>query len=683
MSIDSGDHRRRARDIWRHFPRALSYVKPHKLLATGSVVVTALGALAGLLAPWPLAILVDSVLGDHPVPSIVQPLVGDWSKQALLVAVVMAGLAIALFQHGFGVLGEYLNTRLDLGMVLEFRSELFQHAQGLPLAMHDRWRTGNFVNTINYLAHSLGSIVLAVPPVAQSLITLLGMFVIAFGIHEQLALLAASVAPFVYLSVTHYGRDIAPQVRVVQGMEGQSLSIVHEAMSMIRVILGFGRERHEFGRFRRQAEDAVRARVKLTIRQNTFNFGIAMMTAVGTALVLGYGALAVLRGELTVGVLLVLLSYVDNIYAPLTEITSTMGSVQEDLVRFELAGALLKHDVGIKEDPQAVELDECSGHVVYEGVSFVHEGRRHTLRDISFEARPGQTVAVIGPTGAGKSTLVSLLLRFYDPDQGSIRLDGTDIRKLTVRSLRRHMSVVLQEPLLFSGTVEENIRYGRLEASMEEVVEAATASNAHEFISGLPQKYRTVLGERGAILSIGERQRITIARAFVKRAPLLILDEPTSSVDSKTEDVILEALHRLMEGRTTFMIAHRLSTVRHADLILVLHQGRLVETGSHDALMDRRGLYRQMYEAQTQPAELLRAAAPTDGWQTITARAKELLSDDHGIRSEAERILHAMDTTKVREWTRRTMLQGGEEDVVLATRVSQLLDLGDPIAERA
>jgi ABC-type multidrug transport system fused ATPase/permease subunit len=470
---------------------------------------------------------------------------------------------------------------------------------------------------------------------------------------------------------------------VVQNMEGQSLSIVHEAMSMIRVILGFGRERYEFGRFHRQAETAIGARIKLTIRQSTFNFGIGIMTAVGTALVLGYGALAVLRGELTIGVLLVLLSYVENIYSPLTEITSTMGSVQEDLVRFELAGKLLEHDVGIKEDPFAQEIDECAGHVAYESVSFAHEGRRHTLEDISFQAFPDRKVAVVGPTGAGKSTLVSLLLRFYDPDRGAIRLDGTDIRKLTVRSLRRQMSVVLQEPLLFSGTVEENIRYGRLDATDEEVVQAAKAANAHEFITGLPQKYGTVLGERGAILSIGERQRITIARAFVKRAPILILDEPTSSVDSKTEDVILEALHRLMAGRTTFMIAHRLSTVRHADLILVLHQGRLVEVGSHSTLMDRGGLYSQMYEAQTKPAVVIPTAAPSDGWQTIAARARDLLSDDHGIRSEAERILQAMDTTKVREWTRRTMLQGGEEDVVLATRVSQLFGFGDPIGERA
>jgi ABC-type multidrug transport system fused ATPase/permease subunit len=365
------------------------------------------------------------------------------------------------------------------------------------------------------------------------------------------------------------------------------------------VIVAFGREDHEYGRFRSQGERANDARLRVTVRQELFALAVNVTSAVGTALVLGYGAHLVLQHRLTVGELLIVLAYIASIYKPLEAISGTIGMLQEGFINLQIAFDLLERDPDVRDAPGARAIRRTDGRVRFEHVSFHYPGRVSTLSDISFEAEPGQTIAIVGPTGAGKSTLVSLLPRFYDAQDGRILLDDTEITTIALRSLREQISVVLQEPLLFSSTVADNIRYGRLDASMDDIVAAAKAANAHEFISMLPQQYDTALGERGAQLSGGERQRIAVARAFLKNAPILILDEPTSSIDSKTEAVILDALERLMVGRTTFLVAHRLSTLRRVDSILVIDHGRLVEQGTHEELLRCGGLYRQLYDMQT------------------------------------------------------------------------------------
>jgi ABC-type multidrug transport system fused ATPase/permease subunit len=385
-------------------------------------------------------------------------------------------------------------------------------------------------------------------------------------------------------------------------MEGESLSIIHEALSMLRVIVAFGREDHEHRRFRTQGEKTIKGRIRVTVWQTLFSLVVNMTTAAGTALVLGVGAALVVDGALTVGQLLVVMAYIALVYHPLETISTTLGSLQDQVISVRMAFKILDTEPEIRDAPDAVAIDRARGRVAFEGVNFHYQGRTDTLRDISFEAEPGQVVAIVGPTGAGKTTLMSLIPRFYDRQQGRILLDGTDTRKLTLKSLRAQISVVLQEPLLFSGTIAENIRYGRLEASQDEVIAAARAANAHDFVTRLPKQYDTELGERGVQLSGGERQRIAVARAFLRDAPILILDEPTSSIDSKTEAVILDALDRLMVGRTTFMIAHRLSTVRRADQILVIDRGRLVERGTHPELLRRGGLYKQLHDLQTKAA---------------------------------------------------------------------------------
>jgi ATP-binding cassette subfamily B protein len=538
------------------------------------------------------------VLGDGQLPGPFEewiPHRGGWR----IAFVVTLGLLVPLAIHGVGAIGSYVNTKLEMRMVLEFRSTLFRHVQQLSFAYHDERRTGEFLGRINQQAGSVGNVTVAILPLLQSALTLIGMFVVAFRLNPPVALVALSIVPFIYLSSGYYGTRIGPEVRQVKRMEILSIHIVHEAVQMLRVIVAFNREDLEYQKFRRQGEEAVDARVRLTRRQLAFALVVNLITAGGTAAVIGVGAWQVQSGQLTVGELLVFLSYISAVYTPLQTISSKVNTIQEQLISFELAMELLETQPDVVDRPDAVAIEDADGRIAFDDVSFAYVGRDHTLSGITFEVEPGQRVAIVGPTGAGKSTLAGLLPRFYDPAGGRIVLDGFDLRELTLASLRAQMSVVLQEPLLFQATIWDNIGYGRLDASKDEIRDAARAAGAHDFIKELPKRYGTKLGERGAKLSGGERQRIAVARAFLKDAPILILDEPTSSIDSRTEAVVLEALDRLMVGRTTFMIAHRLSTIRHADQIVVLDRGRIEEHGTHDELIRSRGLYQMLWTAQT------------------------------------------------------------------------------------
>jgi ATP-binding cassette subfamily B protein/subfamily B ATP-binding cassette protein MsbA len=586
---------------WLHFLRAIRFLRPYRTQAVYSVILLILGALVSLLLPWPLKWIIDSVLGDQPLPRVLQGLVGSPADNPGRALFLLAGLGFlfVLVQNGITVVSSYVNTTIDQGMTLDVRSGLFLHIQSLSMVTHDQRRSGMMIYVVNSLCDAVPRVIMAVPPLAQSFFTLIGMFVVVLLIDSTMALVAMTIVPFLYYSVGFYAKRIQPRLMAVKMMEGESLSIVHEAMSMIKVIVAFCREAFEYRKFRTQAEKAINARIKLTVIQTLFSLGVNTITALGTAIVLGVGAYRVVEGRITAGQLLVVLAYIAAIYQPLQTISATIGALQDSLVNLRMLYGMFDVKPEVIERQGAVSVGRVAGAVTYRDVHFHYTGRQDTLADINLDVKPGQVVAIVGPTGAGKTTLVSMLPRFYDIVSGRILIDGRDIRQFTLKSLREQISVVLQEPLLFSGTIMDNIRYGRLQATTEEVVAAARAANAHEFIVGLPLGYNTELGERGAMLSGGERQRISVARAFLKNAPILILDEPTSSIDSKTEAVILDALDRLMVGRTTFMIAHRLSTIRHADLILVMDHGRIVEQGSHSNLLARGGLYRQLHEMQT------------------------------------------------------------------------------------
>ena len=612
-------------------PRVLHYLRPYSRLATLSAVLIVVGALVGLLAPWPLKIVNDHVLGNAPLPPTLQRLLGPLagSPATLMLTAVLAGFGITLLVNALSVFDSFINTRTEQNMVLDFRSDLFEHAQRLSMAFHDQRRAGGLIYAINFQADGAARLVMAVPPLAQSAITLVGMFWIVFHIDRGLALLSLTVVPFLYYSVGHYATHIQGRLQRVKQMEAESLSIIHEAVSMLRVIVAFGREGYEHRRFREQAKQAVDERVSVTVRQTLFSLAVNTTTAAGTALVLWFGAYRAMQGKLTPGELVVVLSYIAAVYQPLEAISTTIGSLQDVFITLRGAFNLLDVEPDIEDAPGAVDVGRAKGRVTFKHVHFRYSKRSATLTDISFDARPGQVVAVVGPTGAGKSTLVSLIPRFYAPKRGQILLDRRDVTEITLASLRRQISMVLQEPLLFSGTISDNIRYGRLEATDDEIVEAARAANAHEFIERLPDRYDTLIGERGVNLSGGERQRISVARAFLKDAPILILDEPTSSIDSRTEAVILDALDRLMVGRTTFMIAHRLSTVRRADLILVLDHGRVIEQGRHEDLLAAGGLYRQLHDMQSNERPQRHGAAALEKTET-PADVIPLGTDDTG-----------------------------------------------------
>ena len=578
------------REYWRYFAVTFPYLRRRKAMVAAMVGLMIVSSVAALADPWPLALLVDDVLGSHAPPGFVVGLVGR-SRTHLLVFAVVAGLAITFVIHAISVASEYITTKLDQNVALDFRSDLYAHCQRLSQAFHDDTTTGDSMYRINFEAKAVGQMSVALPPLAQSVLTLIGMFVIALRIDATLALMSLVAVPFVSYSTSYYGRHIEPRLIHVRGLESKSLTIVNDTFNMLRVICAFNREGHEHRLFRQQGQDAVDARVNITVRQTLFSMVVALSTAAGIALTLGFGARDVLRHRLTTGELLVMLAYIHSIYQPLATISSTMAHFQESLIGIRYAQDLLEVHPDVVDLPGAVPLGRARGDIELRDVHYAYRGRDAALRSVSFRVGAGEVIGIVGPTGAGKSTLVSLLPRFLDPSEGAVLLDGHDVRTLTIASVRDQVSLVQQEALLFPRSIGENIRYGRLDATDEEVMEAARAANAHDFIAALPEGYATVLGERGAKISGGERQRIAMARAFLKDAPVLILDEPTSSIDSRTEATILDSLERLMEGRTTIIVAHRLSTLRRADRIIVLNGGEVVEEGSHASLIAEGGLY--------------------------------------------------------------------------------------------
>lgn len=601
--------RRTGWELWRLLPRTWPYLRPYWRLLAVSMTLMLLASAATMAQPWPLATMLD-VVDHHHTPGAFF-LFGAKSTETILAIATAAGFLVVIVSHGLTVINSYLDSRLEQHIVLDLRSDLFEHAQRLSLTFHDERQTGELMARINYAAASVGGIIMAVPPIVQSLITLIGMAVIAALIDLQVTLISLAVLPLMYYTLRSYGVRIVPRLERVQSLEWQSLSMVNEAMGMLRVIVPFGREPYEHRRFREQGEVAADERIKLTVRQTLFNLGVSTCTAAGIGLVFYFGFRAHFRGEISVGQLVILLSYIAAVYQPLEQISNTIGALHQQFIQLASSFDLLDMEPAVKDADDAVDLDAVRGAVQFENVEFTYGRGLPVLRNVSFDVAPGSRVAIVGPTGAGKTTLASLLVRFYDPQAGRLSIDGIDVRTIKLAALRSAISVVPQEPLLFSGTVEANIRYGRLDATHDEIVAAAKAANAHDFITALPLGYQTLIGERGSGLSGGERQRIAVARAFLKDAPILVLDEPTSSIDSRTEEVILAALDRLVLGRTSFTIAHRLSTIREADLILVMDHGQVVERGTHEDLLGIGGLYRQLHDAQAKSERRRRYSAVT------------------------------------------------------------------------
>lgn len=578
--------------------RVLPYLRPHKGLAVFTVISVVLIAGASLIAPWPLKFLVDSVLGDHPLPSFLQDSFLSENVFLLMVAVVTAGFLMVFLQGSLNVLKDYVNTKLKLKLTLDFRGELFEHAQRLSLAYHDNNYSGKLVYLLNNQTDAVAGMLMTIPALIQSLLTFIGMMVVLAMLNTQLALTALVVLPFLFYTVKAYSAQVHAPLHHVKELEGQTLSMIQEAMSLLRVIVTFGRERYELDRFRAQGREAIDARVDVTMKQSLFDLAVNLITAAGLALVVGVASANILAGTLTIGELLVVMAYMSSVFQSLGSISSTAGMLQDQVVSLQRAFTLLDTKPDVSDSPDGTDSGRLEGHIVFEDVCFSYDSKIDTLKNLSFEARPGDYIAIVGPTGAGKTTLISLLPRFYDQSAGRILVDGVAHCTYTLESLRRNISIVGQESLLFAGTIEDNIRYGNLDASDEDIIRVATVANAHDFIMDLPDGYQTQTGERGASLSGGERQRIAIARAFLKDAPILIMDEPTAFIDPRTEQQVLSAFDELRKGRTVFMISHRITTVRNADRILVLNDGKIEEAGCYNELISQDGLFRQLSAIQ-------------------------------------------------------------------------------------
>jgi ATP-binding cassette, subfamily B, bacterial len=467
--------------------------------------------------------------------------------------------------------------------MLDFRARLFRHVQRLSLSYHDVRGTSDSTYRIQYDATAVQYVATEIiTTFVTAAFTVVAMLYVTALIDWQLALVAIAIAPLLMGITWFYRPKLRTQSREVKRLESGAMSVVQEALGATRVVRAFGREEHEEDRFAHHFREGMWARIRYTFASSKYALLIGMITAIGTAAVLFIGARHVQAGTITVGDLILVMSYMSQLASPLQTLSKTAGRLQSYLASAERAFSLLDEEPDVRERRNAKFLSRAAGDVRFERVSFTYDGDRPVLRELFLHAPAGTRVGIAGATGAGKTTLVSLLTRFYDPSEGRILLDGVDLRDYKLADLRAQFAIVLQEPLLFSTSIAENIAYAKEDAEIEEIMAAASAANIHDFIAGLAAGYDTEVGERGMRLSGGERQRISLARAFLKDAPILILDEPTSSVDVSTEAMILDAMSRLMKSRTTFMIAHRLGTLESCDIRVELEGGRLVESRTGD-----------------------------------------------------------------------------------------------------
>jgi ATP-binding cassette subfamily B protein/subfamily B ATP-binding cassette protein MsbA len=573
-----------------------SYLKPYWpsfFLALSQVFL--ISALE-LLKPWPLKIIIDNILGNNPLPAGLRL---DWSSDTLLMVACTGLVLVYLLVGGLRVLNDHTTVRIGQGMVNDLRRDLYSRIQRLSLSFHTRQQVGDLMYRIT--ADTLGIQTLTMNgffSVLSAVVLLAGMFVVMLSLNLHLTLLALLVCPALLCTSALLNKRMSSAAVHARSKESLVFSLVQRTLSGIRVIQAFTKEEEEERRFVKASSESLAADLRLYNLQNFYCLVVNVMIAAGTATVLWIGTRTVLSGQLSIGDLVIFTSYLASLYAPLDSIFQTYGTVQSAKVGVRRAFEILDSEQATPEGHRVLSKQTAKGEVSFENVSFGYSTSEPVLKNINLRIAPGKRIAIVGPTGAGKSTLVSLLPRFYDPQAGCVKLNGDDLREFQLKSLRRQIAMVLQPPVLFPVSIRKNIAYGRPEAALEDVMAAAKVAQVHDFIEQLPEKYETIVGEQAATLSEGQKLRLTIARGVLLDAPILILDEPTSSVDTETEALIMDGLERLMTGRTTFIIAHRLSTVRQADLILVLQDGRIAEQGTFAELLRRRGVFASMYRTQ-------------------------------------------------------------------------------------
>ncbi len=565
--------------------RLLKYIKPYLLQVGVALVCTVLAAAANLYVPWIIKDVIDDVLT---------------AKDMVMLNFIAAGIIMVFLLRGIFFYGQtYLMAFVGQRVIIDIREALYRHLQRLSLSYFESRRTGAIMSYItNDVAALQAALVESVLELLTESVILIGSMAAMFVIHWKLSLLTFVTMPLVFQAINIFGRKLRRAGTVMQERAADITSVLQETVLAVRVIKSFVREDYEIERFGRENYHNFRAQMKAAQLMATLTPLIEFLAAIGVTVIIWYGGREVIDGHLTSGSLIAFLIYVVNLSNPIKRLSRVYGAIQKALAAAQRVFDVLDTEPDIKDIPGAVDLPPIKGEVAFHNVSFEYKPGEPALVDVSLTAKPGQMMAIVGPSGAGKTTIANLIPRFYDPSAGFITIDGHDIKTVTLASLRRQIGIVPQETILFNGTVYENILYGDLDASREEVIAAAKAANADNFIMEMPQGYETQIGERGTKLSGGQRQRIAIARAILKNPQVLILDEATSALDTESEALVQEALDKLMVGRTSFVIAHRLSTVQRADVILVLEKGRIVEQGTHSELIKAGGLYSKLYQIQ-------------------------------------------------------------------------------------
>jgi len=579
----------------------LELLRPHWKGMTVALIAVAIAAGMELLEPWPLKIVLDYLLQGRHLPAWAMAVVA-WignDKLAVLNFAVAAVAVIAIVGAGSSYLENWLTTTIGQQIMHDLRRMVYHHIQRLSLAEHDEKRTGDLIGRVTDDIESVQDFVTtALLGIVTNVFTLVGMIAIMLSMSWRFTLISLAIAPVLFAVVLLLTRKIKSASRDVRKKESELVSTVQEVFSSIRVVKAFAREDYEQRRFERQSLENVETALKAQSLKMKLSPVVEIIVATGTCLMLGFGARMVMAGQLTPGELVLFLFYLGKMYKPMRDLSKMTNTVSKASVGFERIREILESESKLRDSPRARRAPAFKGNIEFEHVTFGYRSEEPIIEDVSFTVQPGQVAAFVGPTGAGKTTIINLIARFYDPLSGKIKIDGTDIREFTIRSLRSQISFVLQDTLLFRAPVWQNIAYGRPESSRTEIIRAAELANADEFIKEMPEGYDTMVGERGVTLSGGQRQRIAIARAMIRHTPILILDEPTSGLDAQSELAVIDALDRLMKDKTSIVIAHHLATIVHADNIFVVKDNQIAEHGTHEELLSVNGFYAELYKIQ-------------------------------------------------------------------------------------
>lgn len=579
------------------YRRVLRYYRPFLGRTFVGLLFSLCGIALNLLKPWPLKIIVDDILPKNP-----NAIFGTSLK--LVPLLCLGFVALHLLSGLTNLASNYIFVKVGLQALLKIRTDLYSYLQSLSLKYHDARRSSDSSFRVAYDSQSIQTIYnKGFTNIFGSIITVVGILCVMIRIDWKLTLVCLAVVPAIVVAMHFFARRIRSESTSIQEKDSALLAQTQEGLGAVRVVHAFGREEWEVNQFRAQAQQSLHANLRLTLTYMYSALVITSLTAIGTACLYYLGTFHVLAGTLTLGTLLMFSAYIVMFYQPLESLTSTAWAMEGATAGAKRCFEVLDREDDVVDAPGAKEISETAGAIAFQNVSFGYATDRPVLQNIDLSIAPSQIVALVGGTGAGKSTLLSLVPRFYDPTEGTVTLDGCDLRQITKKSLRGTIAIVLQDTLLFSTTVRENIAYGRPGATDDEIREAAIRARADEFISRLPSGYDSPVGERGGHLSVGQRQRIGIARAFLKNAPILLLDEPTSALDPTTEAAIMDTIKELMRGRTTLIVTHRLATIHNVDRIVVLEHGRIVEQGSGADLLKRGGAYAKLYTAGNYPSQ--------------------------------------------------------------------------------